>query len=308
MEKLACDKNATDYQPRTNDPMKSATPLHQFGVSCLILAACAAIPGHAQTARAGAATAAAADLSYADLVDLAEQSPIIAEAQVTGVTVLPPDRAGSVPSGFRRVYVEAAIANLIRGEGGISPIVTYLLDTPVDSRGKIAKLKKLPVLLFARPGGRPGQIQLIARDAQRRSTPALVARTRSVVGELLGSQPAPAIIGLGDAFHVAGTIAGEGETQIFLKTPSGDPVSLSVIRRPGLAPAWAVALGEIVDEAARPPARDTLLWYRLACGLPPVLPPASVRTLAVQDAEAARADYRFVLQSLGPCTRTRGAE
>ena len=287
--------------------MKPATQIRCFGAMCLILAACPAISGHAQAPAPMAKAAVQPELSYADLVDLAERSPIIAEAQVTGVTQLPPDRAGGAPIGFRRVYVEATVANLIRGEGGISPIVTYLLDTPVDSRGKIAKLKKLPVLLFARPGGRPGQIQLVARDAQQRSTPALAARTRGVVGELLSQKPAPTIIGLGDAFHVAGTIAGEGETQIFLKTPTGDPVSLSVIRRPGQQPVWAVALGEIVDEAARPPERDTLLWYRLACGLPAALPPASVRTLAVQDAEAARADYRFVLQSLGPCMRTRAA-
>lgn len=285
--------------------MKPATQIRCFGAMCLILAACPAIPGYAQAPAPMAIAAVQPELSYADLVDLAERSPIIAEARVTGVTQLPPDRAGGAPIGFRRVYVEATVANLIRGEGGISPIVTYLLDTPVDSRGKIAKLKKLPVLLFARPGGRPGQVQLIARDAQQRSTPTLAARTRSVVGELLSQKPAPTIIGLGDAFHVAGTIAGEGETQIFLKTPTGDPVSLSIIRRPGQQPVWAVALGEIVDEAARPPERDTLLWYRLACGLPAALPPASVRTLAVQDAEAARADYRFVLQSLGPCTRTR---
>ncbi|MBB3983372.1 hypothetical protein GGR44_003060 [Sphingobium fontiphilum] len=287
--------------------MKPATQIRCFGAMCLILAACPAIPGHAQGSASLTRAAVQPELSYADLVDLTERAPIIAEAKVTGVTQLPPERAGSVPDGFRRVYVEAAVANLIRGEGGISPIVTYLLDMPVDSRGKIAKLKKLPVLLFARPGGRPGQIQLIARDAQQRLTPVLAARTRSVVGELLSGKAPPTIIGLGDAFHVAGTIAGEGETQIFLKTPSGDPVSLSIIRRPGQAPTWAVALGEIVDEAARPPERDTLLWYRLACGLPPALPPASVRTLAVQDAEAARADYRFVLQSLGPCTRTRAA-
>ena len=112
-------------------------------------------------------------------------------------------------------------------------------------------------------------------------------------------------MGLGDAFHVAGTVAGEGETQIFLRTENGDPVSLSVLRRPGQPPRWAVALGEIVDEAARAPVPGTLLWYRLACSLPPVLPARAVRTLAVADAEAARADYRLVIEALGPCGRTR---
>jgi len=128
---------------------------------------------------------------------------------------------------------------------------------------------------------------------------------KHILAALVAPDAPPRILGLGDAFHVAGTIAGEGETQIFLRTESGDPVSLSILRRPGQAPRWAVALGEIVDEAARPPEPGSLLWYRLACSLPPALPPQAVRTLSVQDAEAARADYRLVTAALGPCRRTR---
>jgi hypothetical protein len=66
-----------------------------------------------------------------------------------------------------------------------------------------------------------------------------------------------------------------------------------------------VALGEIVDEAARMPVRGGLLWYRLACSLPAALPPRATRTLAVQEAEAARADYQVVVDALGRCDRTR---
>jgi hypothetical protein len=69
-----------------------------------------------------------------------------------------------------------------------------------------------------------------------------------------------------------------------------------------------VALSEIVDEAAAPPARETLLWYRLACALPPSLPNASIAALPLADAEAAREDYRFVLSQLGACGRTRPAD
>ena len=76
-------------------------------------------------------------------------------------------------------------------------------------------------------------------------------------------------------------------------------------KRQGQAPRWAVALGEIVDEAARPPEEGSLLWYRLACGLPPALPPQSVRTLSAPDAQAARADYQLVITALGPCRRSR---
>ena len=69
-----------------------------------------------------------------------------------------------------------------------------------------------------------------------------------------------------------------------------------------------MSLGEIVDDAAAPPARDTLLWYRLACALPPVLPDDSVADQAPEDAAQARTDYRFVLDQLGACGRTTGKD
>ncbi|MEJ8631589.1 hypothetical protein P0F65_21095 [Sphingomonas sp. I4] len=78
-----------------------------------------------------------------------------------------------------------------------------------------------------------------------------------------------------------------------------------MLRRPGEERRYAVALSEIVDESAAPPARDTLLWYRLACALPASLPDRSTASLSPEDAEAAREDYRFVLRKLGPCQRER---
>ena len=113
----------------------------------------------------------------------------------------------------------------------------------------------------------------------------------------------PAITGLGNAFHVPGTLPGEGETQIFVQTATGAPISLSILRRPGEQRRWAVALGEVVDDAAAPPPRDTLLWYRLACGLPRMLPPTSVESEDPANAATAREDYAFVLQQLGACRR-----
>src|SRR3546814_1748208 len=103
--------------------------------------------------------------------------------------------------------------------------------------------------------------------------------------------PPPRITGIGNAVHVAGSIPGEGETQIFLTTASGQPVSLSVLRRPGQQPRWAVALGEIVDESAATPQRDSLLWYRLACFLPDQMPEKATMALDPEDARVAREDY-----------------
>lgn len=283
---------------------RSAAPL-----LCLIFAAQS--PISAAQATIGGVTAQSSErvagLSYADIADLADAAPLVAQARIGNIIKLRAEQAGTVPTGFQRVYIEAQVTNLIRGDGGISPTIRYLYDAPLDSRGKMAKLKKAQVILFARTSARPGEIQLVARDAQTAASPVELERVKAILSELVGADAPPRIIGLGDAFHVAGTIAGEGETQLFLRTENGEPVSLSILRRPGQAPRWAVALGEIVDEAARPPARGSLLWYRLACGLPAALPPRSVRALAAADAEAARLDYALVLRELGPCGRTRSA-
>ena len=125
-----------------------------------------------------------------------------------------------------------------------------------------------------------------------------------ILAELASPDAAPAVSGVRDALSVPGTLAGESETQVFLATPGGDPISLTMIRRPNMAPAWGVSFSEIVDQAARPPERETLAWYRLACFLPAQLPGSA--NLAQDSASRARAaaDYSLVIQQLGPCPRT----
>jgi hypothetical protein len=243
---------------------------------------------------------------YADLADLVLASPIVADAVVRSATRIKGAEAAAVPPGVARLYIESDVLALIRGTGGLPPRVGYLLDAPLDPRGRVPKLKKTRVLLFARPvTGTPGQVQLAARDAQLPWTPAAAARVRRIAGEVLAAEVPPAIAGVGQAFHVPGALPGEGETQVFLQTADQRPVSLSVLRRPGEERRWAVALSEIVDEAAGPPARDTLLWYRLACGLPRDLPATSTESLGPDNAARAREDYAFVLARLGACGRTR---
>ncbi|MDI1297132.1 MAG: hypothetical protein PSY12_14855, partial [bacterium] len=148
--------------------IKSTTALKRLGLLCLISAANSAVSAapappstmvtQSMTGRPG--------LSYSDMVDLADAAPMVANIRITKVLPIPPEQAGPVMSGFRRVYIEGEVTNLIRGDAGISPAVTYLYDAPTDARGRLPKLKKAQVILFARPGTRPGQIQLIARDAQ----------------------------------------------------------------------------------------------------------------------------------------------
>lgn len=287
--------------------MKSAIRLNRLRLSCLIFALSPVVsPAFAQSgAVATPSFSAQSGLSYADIVDLADKAPLIAHVRIRNIIVLKPEQAVGVPADHKRLFVEAEVVRLIRGDAGISPLVTYLYDAPIDARGRTPRLKKAQTILFARPGNRPGEIQLVAPDAQIPATPADMERVKGIVSALVAPDTPPRILGLGDAFHVAGTVAGEGETQIFLRTENGDPVSLSILRRPGVTPRWAVALGEIVDEAARPPEPGSLLWYRLACTLPATLPSPAVRTLPVPDAEAARADYALVIAALGPCGRTR---
>ncbi|HEX7876441.1 MAG TPA: hypothetical protein VF489_07615 [Sphingobium sp.] len=283
---------------------KSSLPFQTAALACLIFAAQPQVSG-AQQHGAPPAASMNGTPSYADIADLADASPLVAVARIRNIIEIPSEQVQNLPAGHRRLYLEADVSGLIRGEGGISPRIRYLYDAPLNAKGKTPKLKKAQVILFARPGGRAGEIQLVARDAQIPATPAAIEKVKAILSELVANGAPPRIVGLGDAFHVAGTVAGEGETQIFLRTVNGDPVSLSVLRRPGQDPRWAVALGEIVDEAARPPAPGSLLWYRLACGLPQSLPARSVRSLSPQDAEAARTDYAFVIQALGACDRTR---
>lgn len=258
-------------------------------------------PGFAQETTASSAP------GYADLADLSTNAPLVFRAQVRDTIAVPPAAAAGVRPGYRRLYVTAQVTALIRGHDGIAQDISYLYDVPTDSRGKAPRLKKQTVLIFARQGTRPGEIQLVARDAQLVWTAETESTVKAILGEALRNGAPPRITGVGDAFHVAGTVAGEGETQIFLKTESGDPVSLSVIRRPGQQPRWAVALGEVVDEAAEPPKPNTLLWYRLACGLPPALPQQDLSALAPADAQAAQEDYALVLSGLGKCGRTRSS-
>lgn len=246
-------------------------------------------------------------LGYADISDLILAAPVIADGVIRSTTRIKGAEAAGLRPGQVRFYVEADLTALIRGAGGIPPRIGYLLDTPLDARGRAPKLKKARVLLFARTvPGTPGQVQLVAPDAQRDWTPDLDARTRQIAKDLLSADAPPVITGIGNAFHVPGALPGEGETQVFLTTADQRPVSLSILRRPGEQPRWSVALSEIVDEAAAPPQQDTLLWYRLACALPATLPDRSTAALEAADAEIARADYRFVLDALGPCGRTRG--
>jgi hypothetical protein len=243
-------------------------------------------------------------LTYADLADLAVASPIVAGVEILKATALKKGAAAVVPAGKTRFYVEAQVQALIRGRDGLPGQVRYLVDTDPDGRGRPPKLRKARAIVLAQPvPDRVGELRLARPYAQLPWSPDIESRLRAILTEANGATPPPRVTGITGAFYVPGSLPGESETQIFLSTVSNRPVSLSILRRPGETPRWAVATGEMVDEAAAPPARDTLLWYGLACFLPDALPAASTAELDEVGARAARADYAVVREGLGPCAR-----
>jgi hypothetical protein len=241
--------------------------------------------------------------SYATVAGQVLAAPLILDARIRSAVRIKGAEAADLAAGRARFYIEADVNALIRGTNAVLQRIGYIADVPLSSRGREPKLKKQRVLLFARPvAGRADQLQLTGLDSQRSYSPELDSLIRGIVRETLAADAPPAITGVGNAFHVPGSLPGEGETQIFLHTATGAPVSLQVLRRAGQEPRWSVSLGDIVDESAGAPSPNTLLWYRLACGLPRELPPTSLESDDSENAAVAREDYARVLRALGPCT------
>lgn len=252
------------------------------------------------------APVASASLAYADLADLTTMAPVTAQLRIRKATKIAGPAAVGVLLTHQRYLIEADVSALIRSNAPLPPRVKYLIDVPRDSAGRLPKLVKSDVLVFAATvANRPSEIQLIAPDAQITASPADVGRVRLILAEDSRADAPPRITGVGNVFHVAGALEGEGETQIFLMTQDGRPISFTVIRSPGLVPSWSISSGELVDSQGANPARDTLLWYRLACFIPRSLPRESAEGLSAQDKQIVAEDYRTVVNGLGSCPRAR---
>ena len=244
-------------------------------------------------------------LTYVDLVELAQASDLVLRAQVDRQRVVPAERAPDLAAGKVRLYIEAVTQALLAGSGPVGARQSFLLDLPLDARGRRPNIRNQVFLLFARRvADQPGQIQLIGLQAIQPVDPVLEQRVRTVLTQLVQADRPPVISGVREVMSVPGNLVGESETQLFLDTLDGAPVSLTVLRRPGMAPTWGVSWTEIVDSAARPPAPETLNWYALACFLPPELPAAAFIQRDPDSRSRARADYALVLQQLGACRRS----
>ena len=277
-------------------------------LAMLVLAAVPAASGAALAQDvAGEAVPATPPLAtYADLVHLAEEAALVALVEVRDQATVEAERAPGLAPGHARLYLEARTQALLAGTSALGESLTYLVDVPLNAKGKVPKLRKQRFLAFADPvPGRPGALTLVDPGAHVPATPETEQLARKAIADLAAADVPPAVTGIRDVMSVAGNLTGESETQLFLETASGAPVSLTVIRRPGMQPQWGVSWSEIVDQSASPPAPASVEWYRLACFLPPRLP----RDAFLQDDRAAHAraeaDYAYILEQLGGCPRIR---
>ena len=246
----------------------------------------------------------ASQVTFADIATYADVADVVAVVQVRRQTLVKPERSPGLKPGHARLYIEARTEALLGGRAALGESLAYLVDVPLTASGKPPKLKKQRFIIFADSvPGRPGELQLSGPNAYFEADEATTSRVRAVVAALSAPDVPPRITAVRDVISVRGNLAGESETQIFLETNGGAPVSISLVRRPGMEPQWGVSWSEIVDQSAAPPVPDTIEWFRLACFLPAEIPPSA----HLQSDRAARyqasADYRFVLDQLGSCQR-----
>ena len=244
--------------------------------------------------------------TYADLATLADSADLVLRAQVRSMARVENERAPGLKAGQGRFYVKAKTHALLSGSRGVGDSLAYLVDLPVDARGKPPALKKQDVLIFARPvPGSVEMIQLVAPDAQILWSERSETMLRTILQDLLSPDAPPVITGVREIIHVPGNLAGAGETQIFLSTRDRSAASITVHHEPGRPPAWGVSFSELVADVTRPPQRETLEWYRLACFLPNTVPPAANLSESAMSRQQAISDYRMVLGQLGECRSNR---
>ncbi len=242
--------------------------------------------------------------TYADLVELALHADLVGIVVVDEQITMPPERTPGLAPGHVRLYVEALTQSVLASPRAIGEELVFLVDLPLDARGKAPRIKKQAFLVFGDlDPSRPRDLQLLRPEAMMPTGPVIEQRVRHVLTQLAAANKPSPITGIKDVISIPGNLVGESETQIFVETEAGMPVSMNVIRRPGMAPRWGISLGDIVDPSARPPAPETLAWYHFACHLPRELPQDAFLQRERAAQAQARADYALILEDLGPCEK-----
>jgi hypothetical protein len=285
-------------------PMPILRRLSPFLVAAVMVPAASAVPAEAARAQDEARQSRPA-ITYADVASLADSAPLVVHARLRKLARVEDERATPSGPGLARFYVVAETRALITGASPIGATFAYLVDLPIDARGKPMARKKDEVILFARPvPGRAGELQLVKPSAQIPWSQASEDRVRSILTELFAPDAPARVTGVRELTYVPGTLAGEGETQIFLATADSSAASITVRHQPGQPTQWGASFSELVAELGSPPKPESIEWYRLACALPSNPPGGTNMSDSEEARRMAEADYRMVVASLGPCRRT----
>ncbi|MBV7257102.1 hypothetical protein KCG44_09945 [Pacificimonas sp. WHA3] len=239
-----------------------------------------------------------------DLIDMTLESDTILSATITKTRSIPREKSPGLAPGFHRMLVHADVTTLITARGGVPAQIKYLVDVPAADNGRAPRMKNMRALLFLGQEQSPGEFALAHRYGQQPWSAAREQNVRTFASEL--AEPAQRALRpreIISAFHVEGSIPGESESQIFMQTASGDPMSLIVLNRPGERPRYTVATGDIIDTSMEPPSDGSIVALMLACDLPTALPGDILAEQVPSVAAALTRDYGFVRSKLGACER-----
>lgn len=242
--------------------------------------------------------------SYDDIMGVTLESELVVDIIAKKIKNLPASQSVGVRPDRKRILITGEVQSLIRGKNGLNSQVRFLFDAPIDSRGKIPKLKKMRFIAFGRHvTGRSDFIRLTRTASMVRYSDRVNTMVRGSIREAIAANAPQKITSISSAFHSPGTIIGEGETQIFLDTEFGQPMAISVTSKRGQNRRWSVSTSEVIDINATEPRRSSLLGFRLACSLPRSLNPSIIESNNREDREKALSDYKLIIDSIGPCQR-----
>lgn len=233
------------------------------------------------------------------LADLALASPVVLRGTVARARRLSGNAAADVPRGSMRMLVEVELESVLKAPGLLPARAEWLWQGAPGPDGRPPVRAGQTVLAFLSvPLGSPKpdvvQFRLTAPAAQRIWDGPAEAAVRAILAQAQRGE-AVMVTSVADGFRVAGAVAGASESQFFLQTDAGRPLTLVVTRTPVAAPQVRVATGDVIAASSTAVQPATLLWRALACGLPADLP---ARMQADPDLLA---DYHLARDSFGDC-------
>lgn len=240
-------------------------------------------------------------LSWSDIVDLTLAAPVVIHARTDNIRRISNNIAHDVPAGEVRVLVEAKLQAALKAPEALAASAAWQWQGPAAARKTPPFARDDMVIAFLRRAGHSGdvwQYQLVAPHAQLPWTPELESDVRGILREARNPQNQGLMVtGVSDGFRTEGTVHGQSESQFFLTTIGGRPLTLNVLRQPEFLPTVTLATGDMVDKG-QPVRPRTLGWHALACGLPAELPARLAEVPGLND------DYILAQTAIGPCGRT----